>query len=268
VATPLPAPIGIGRTAEVFLGESAGTVVKLLRLGFDPADLTAEAAKAAAAVAAGAPAPAVHGLVELAGRPGLVMDRVEGASMLARVIDRPHRVRRFGASLGSTHARILACRPTDLPSVADRLGGAIDRAELPTAIREPALGALADLPDGDALLHGDLHPDNVFGSPDDPVVIDWVDASVGDPAADVARTVWLLSADAIPLDQPRRRLAVALVGLLRRSYLQSVTGAIGLTGSEIDRWRLPVLAARVAEGIEHEREPLLAELARLAGSYG
>jgi len=44
--------------------------------------------------------------------------------------------------------------------------------------------ALRELPDGEALCHGDFHPRNVIVDGDELTIIDWVDASSGPPAAD------------------------------------------------------------------------------------
>ena len=52
--------------------------------------------------------------------------------------------------------------------------------------------ALAALPDGNRVLHGDFHPLNVFVGDAD-TVIDWVDATSGPAAADLARSAWLTS---------------------------------------------------------------------------
>jgi hypothetical protein len=54
------APLGVGRTAEVFALD-AERVVKLLYPGFDPAGLRTEAMNTQAAHDAGVPAPATHG---------------------------------------------------------------------------------------------------------------------------------------------------------------------------------------------------------------
>ena len=51
----------------------------------------------------------------------------------------------------------------------------------------------APLGEGDALLHLDLHPENVILTPRGPVVIDWPNAARGPGAADVAHT-WIVLA--------------------------------------------------------------------------
>jgi tRNA A-37 threonylcarbamoyl transferase component Bud32 len=45
--------------------------------------------------------------------------------------------------------------------------------------------------EGAALLHRDLHPENVILSPNGPVVVDWTNAAAGEPALDVA-LVWVI----------------------------------------------------------------------------
>ena len=50
------------------------------------------------------------------------------------------------------------------------------------------LEAIAEMPDGDRLCHGDFHPLNILGDTADPLIIDWPDARRGEPAADVCRS--------------------------------------------------------------------------------
>lgn len=66
-----------------------------------------------------------------------------------------------------------------------RLHGALHEIDAP-----PGLAALGS---GNRLLHLDLHPDNVMLSRAGPVVIDWTNARVGDPAVDVALS-WVILA--------------------------------------------------------------------------
>ena len=113
-----------------------------------------EARVMAHARASGYPVPAVHEV-----RPdGLVLERIAGPTMLADLRRRPWRLR--------AHARLLA-------GLHERLH------EIPW--------------EGGALVHLDLHPDNVLLSPAGPVVLDWTNARVGEPALDVALTWTILS---------------------------------------------------------------------------
>lgn len=251
-----------GRTAEVFdVGD--GRVLKLLRPGVSERLLDLEASKTAAAHAAGAPAPAVYERRVVDGRAGIEMERVEGRMMLDEIRRAPWTAGRWGRRLADLHADLTARTSTDLPNAKDRLATIIDTTDLPVRHRVAAKDALLSLPDGDRVLHGDFHPLNVMVHDGTFTVIDWVDASRGSPAADVARTAWLMSPVAIPPDTPMRPIIRFVGGFVRRAYLRRIPRIA--EPSEVAAWRLPVVAARIAERIEYEDEAMRAEVARLAG---
>ena len=128
-------------------------VFRRYREGGDP---EREATVMRAAAEAGVPVPEV-----LEVRPdGLVMERVDGPTMLAAIEARPWRFAAYARQLGELHRRIL---DTPAPAGLEQRWG-----------------------DGDRLLHMDMHPLNVIVGERGPVVIDWTNACAGDPAADVA----------------------------------------------------------------------------------
>jgi len=259
-------PIGEGRTAEVYdLGD--GHVLKLLREGLPVGWLEAEADKTASVHRAGAPAPGVHGPREVGLRVGYIFDKAPGKKLLIRIKRSPQRIRKWGRIMGDIHASILDCGCADLPDVKEVLAWKIVRAEaLSSKEKATARDALTRLPDGRKVLHGDFHPDNVFLDGDTATVIDWVDACCGDPAADIARTMWLLSPPVIPRDLMGRRTAKLLGDAARSAYLGRILPAARRSRSDIRAWQLPVVAARLSESIESEEKVLVREVRRLIGS--
>jgi thiamine kinase len=242
-----------------------GRVVKLLLPGFDSGMLDAEGLKTQAAHDAGLPAPATHGSMAIGDRVGHVFDRVDGRLMVDEITARPVGYRRQAGVLAGAHAALHAGSTSRLPPIKEKLAAQIDEAApLDERLRRVAKDRLLSLADGDQILHGDFHPGNVVLTSDGPVVIDWLDASRGDPAADIARTSWLLSGAAIEPGTPRRGLLTTFVGLFRRRYLRVYHRTTGLDRASVARWRLPVLAARLSEGVEHETERLVAEVRSLA----
>jgi aminoglycoside phosphotransferase (APT) family kinase protein len=257
--------IGEGRTAEVYdLG--GGRVVKLLREGLPKGWLDAEADKTAAVHRAGAPAPGVHGPMEAGLRIGYIFDKAAGKSLLARMQRSPQRVRRLARRLGEIHGRVLHCGCADLPDVKEVLAWKIVRADaLSSREKAVARDALTRLPDGSKVLHGDFHPGNVYVTREKATVIDWVDASCGDPAADIARAMWLLSPAVVPPEMLGRRPARMLANTARRAYSATILPLAGRTQADVRDWRLPVLAGRLSEGISHEEDALVQEVRRLIG---
>lgn len=256
--------LATGRTAEVFAhGEDA--VAKVLLPGFDGGELNAEERIARIVAGAGAPAPAPLGRIEHEGRPGVLFERVHGDVMVDRMARRPLRSHHEAAELGRLHAAIHAATAPDLPPVRDRLADRIDATGgvLSYSIRDAAKQRLRVLDDGDRLLHGDLHPGNVIVGPDGPVAIDWVDAAVGPPEPDVVRTLWLLSPTAVPPSM-RRPGVRFVVDRARHRYQAAYEAATGLDRTRLAPWRLPVLAARLAEGIAHEEDALAGAVRALA----
>jgi Ser/Thr protein kinase RdoA (MazF antagonist) len=255
--------IGVGRTAEVYAVDSH-TVAKVMLPGFDPRMLELEVLKTQAAHDAGVNAPATHGEYSFGGRPGHLFDQIDGHEMLEDLQRRPWAYRSYASMLARLHAGMHTRRSTELPPVKDLLAAKIDAAEpLDESTRLIAKDMLLALDDGHAVLHGDFHPGNVIVSSDGPVVIDWLDASRGPAEADVARTLALLSPAGIPLDTPRRPLLTRFVNAFRRRYTAAYLEAGSVDAAGISAWRVPVIAGRLSEGIEHEIEPILSELARL-----
>jgi aminoglycoside phosphotransferase (APT) family kinase protein len=124
------------------------------------------------------------------------------------------------------------------------------------------LALLDDLPLGDRLCHGDLHPGNMLGSVSAPVVIDWGDAARGDPTADVARTVVMLRFGR-PLPGtmgPLTRLVGVGRSIIRRSYLATYRRTTPIDDALLSRWQLVRAAARLAEPVPDEHPHLLALL--------
>lgn len=132
-----------------------------------PADRVATATNTA--WAAGVPTPRVL----CANGPDLVLERVDGPTMLAQMTDDTLPMTDAMTLLAELHRRTHQVRRTpgedDLPRV---LGG-------------------------DTLIHLDLHPNNVLMSPSGPQLIDWENACWGPPGLDIAVTAVILACYAL-----------------------------------------------------------------------
>jgi Ser/Thr protein kinase RdoA (MazF antagonist) len=201
--------------------------------------------------------PAFYDFVTVDGRPGAIVDRIDGEDLMTMLGDRPWRVRSVGLISGALHARVHELNaPGELPSLKDELNARLHSPLVPQVIQDTALANLALLPDGDRLCHGDYHPGNVLTARDGHLVIDWTRAARGDPAADVAATRLLLTAGTVPRDAPFlvRRLDKFGRRLLLDTYERGYRRGQQLDADMVERWGRVCIAARLADDIENERE--------------
>lgn len=239
--------LGAGKVAETF--EYGEHVLKLYR---DPAARSTALAEAAILSIVGdhgLPVPAVFAAGQYRGRWGLVMSRAPGrtladlglgdAALAPAVLDAMVRLQL------RVHAETeLRLHPLKL-RLADRLRAA---PHIGDALRQRLLERLQTLPDGNRLCHGDFHPFNLMGTPEDALIVDWPDATAGPPAADACRSYLLMLQGAARFAEP---------------YLERYATASGTSRENILAW-LPVLAAaRLCENVPEEEARLL-ELAESA----
>ncbi|EJJ29037.1 phosphotransferase family protein, partial [Rhizobium sp. CF142] len=172
--------LGAGKEAEVF--EHGTLALKLYRTGRPKAPAFREAANLAIAEKLSLPAPRIHVVGDYHGRWGLLMDRAPDFSFADEMTPEPP----LSAikDMAELQLRLHHEPGTGLPSLKARLSANIEHTEdLPHGLRERLLFALDALPDEDKVCHGDFHPWNILGSGPDVMIIDWLDACSGSPAA-------------------------------------------------------------------------------------
>jgi len=247
-----------GRTAEVFAWKN-GQVLKLFLEKY-PAEYVAYEARVTGAIhKAGLPAPAVGGVVEVEGRQGIILERLDGPSMLQVLRSRPWRIGQLGRTQAELHAAIHSCEMPELPSLRENLRGAIQaQADLPNETKGAVLNHLEQLPDGNTLCHGDFHPDNILMSSRGPVVIDWANPRRGDPLADVASSSLLLRLAPLPQFMAEKWMINMLRAWFHSAYLKRYLELRPFSRDRISAWELPLVASRLADNIPDEREIILA----------
>jgi aminoglycoside phosphotransferase (APT) family kinase protein len=233
--------LGSGKVAEVF--EYGPMVVKLYRSAVPKRAAFAEAAILALAESMGLPVPAVHGVRRIGDRWGLMMDRADGASFADAVGRQRDMMPGYLKAMALLHARVHSHSVTQLASLKAKLAAAIRQA---TILGEPRrrrlLSRLAALPEGDRLCHGDFHPFNILGPIGQEILVDWMDASRGDPAADVCRSYVLI-----------RHVAPEIAS----AYVDAYAEVSGESRERILGWLPFVAAARLEEGVPSEVDSLI-----------
>jgi aminoglycoside phosphotransferase (APT) family kinase protein len=256
--------IARGRTAEVLAWQD-GQVLKLFYDWVSANAIEREVRAARIVSATDLPTPKLLGEVTLDGRRGLVFEQVTGRSMLTTLGSRPWRCVHFARQFAELHARIHQQAVTELPSLKERLESIIKGMDsLPGEVRTAALARLTSLPEGGMLCHLDFHPDQVMLTASVPVVIDWMNARAGQPAADVAYTLIMLRIGNVPdTGWVKQRLTNLLRGIFTRTYLRHYLKVNpSVTRAEIDAWTPLAIIARIADGVPGEKDRLLEMLGK------
>jgi tRNA A-37 threonylcarbamoyl transferase component Bud32 len=202
-----------GRACDVFeYGD--GAVLRRYRAG-EPCDTDREAAVMRGAAAGGVPVPAVLDVHPDA----LVLERIDGPTMLEEIERRPWRFASFARELGRIHRKLLDA----------------------------------------GVAHGDFHPLNVILSQAGPVVIDWSNGSEGDPLADVAFSQVILATSDADFPRWLEWISRAVRRRFVAAYLRGVGERPGpelLAAAAARRLRDPHLRERELESVRELRRRL------------
>jgi len=251
--------IAEGRDAEIFEWEQ-GTVLRLMREPDTADEIAAEVLALQALRDAGVSVPAPHEQITVRGRPGLVMDRIDGPDLLTVIARQPWKVYSVGMATGRVHAEMHAVRaPRELPSLKESLAERLESDRIPDDARDYAREVLAELGEGDRVCHGDFHPGNLLVQGSTYFVIDWTGAARGDPAADCARTRMMFALGALAPGSPLRLRLLAGFGrqVLVAAYRKGYRARRVIDDPLVRRWQIPVAAARLVDDIAEERPGLL-----------
>jgi aminoglycoside phosphotransferase (APT) family kinase protein len=263
--TPSPArvrdlkKVGEGRQAELFVW--AEGVVKLSRSSRDRSSAQLEAMAMYSLQATGIPLPRIFGTVTIEQRPGIVMERLAGTDQFSLLERKPWLFWTAAKKLAQLHAQIHSMvAPEQLQSLKPSIRREIESSDsMPYESKHLALASLDHLPDGAAVCHWDFHPGNVIETTDGSKVVDWSNLRRGAALADVARTLLIIRAGALPPGTPF--LARKLIGFGRSvlgwRYLHEYRRLRPFHDRDLQPWSLVSVASRLSYGIAEERGHLL-----------
>jgi aminoglycoside phosphotransferase (APT) family kinase protein len=228
-----------------------GAVIKVPHPSTPTDWILAEADYSDAVHAVGAPVPRLLGVERIDGRPASVWEHIDGVSMWQQIVDRPELSGEFGRALADIQLDLFELvPPVTLPSQRDRL---VSKIRVSAATVDASLSRALDVLPASAgasrLCHGDLHPSNVILAANGPVIVDWFDASRGDPIADVARTNVTLLGDGAAAPRHLPGSDGRMLARLTDAYLARLRARLDIDDDLLARWQAVQAVARVSEGV-------------------
>lgn len=243
--------IGSGFTAQIYEWGN-NQVLKLYNQGFPNELIVREANKTRLLHSAGINVPEAGDLVEINGRLGLPMEKINGETMQELIIQKPWRMFHYWRMLVELQIKLFEIESIQgLPPQRKFIKDTIQNtAKLQPTMKAALLDSLEKLPDGNSIIHYDLYPANILITANGPFIIDWMGAFKGNPLADVART-WIAFSGLLSPEFPKEYVPVAwyirplhrqVTKLSLKHYLQHYFKLRPGGEEEFEAWK-PIMAA-------------------------
>ncbi len=237
--------IGVGRTAEVFDYDD-GKVVKLFYENISDEEVNLEYSNNKILESLHIPSAKCFGIITYNNRKGLIMEKLNGLSMMKAMEAKPMSSMSFAVPLAQTHYELHKPIHVKLPGNKEQLFTKIASAGmLSNSTKNKLYSYINSLKDEAVLCHGDYHPENVFIADDRLIVFDWSTATIGNRFSDVAHTNLLLRYGVSP--DTKNAIAVFITNKVRNSYadkyLKEYIQLSKCSKNDIYEWEIPVMAA-------------------------
>jgi uncharacterized protein (TIGR02172 family) len=270
--------IGEGACSEVFeWGQDK--VIKLAKPNTDKRAITRELENTRIVWEHGLPSPRPFDYDEVLGRPGAIFERINGESLQSRIIKHlmlgttpdewGKNENNFMRLTAQALHKVHQCSNLNLPSQRSKIIYSIKNTPyLQEAEKTAALDLLERLPAKHQLCHGDPNPGNILIHDGSPILIDWNDASIGNPEADLAEFINVFRHVVLQHFLPQLpNHAISYFDSIRETiidrFVEEYAELSGITYAEVESWLVPIGIRRLSADIcEEERLALLQDIRR------
>lgn len=243
--------MGVGNTAEVYLWEEK-EILKLFYKDVHESIIEKEFLASQEVQNLGLPTPKVGDKTSYQNRTGIIYEKIDGVTLTEQLAKDPMNVGKEARKFAELHFHIHCVKSSALSDIHEILNSHINRCNRLTLEQKEKIAMYTEkLPTNQTVCHMDFHPDNILISKQGPIVIDWMTAGCGNPFADVARTVIILKHAHLPasIPEPVKQGIMVLRHAFCEEYVKEYLTLSKGTWKDIESWFLPIMAARLIEGI-------------------
>lgn len=262
--------IGEGGTSEVFEWEDNSKIIKLAKPKTNISDIRREYKNNYIAWNLGVSVPQPIEIVEVDNRPGIIFERIDGVTVKERLFKSLiEKVNIPEHPINLSDVRNTARLLSEIHEL-DHIGLRPQRELLKWKIlrrdylteeeKKSVIEVLDNLPLKQQICHGDPNPNNLIVRNDELVLIDWNDATSGNPESDVAEFIVMIKFAILPPDTPNSIVGIfdSIRETIIEVFINEYTHRTGITYDEIDPWILPIAAHKLyADAISEEEKLLL-----------
>lgn len=205
--------------------------------------------------------PEVYEYLKIEGRPSIIMERLNGDTMLADMRKKPFHILKQAQKLAELHMQVSdSAEGLGMVSINDRADYLIPKAEmLDQELKKFVLSILAEMPRGNHICHGDFHPGNIIMDGSRYYVIDWFGATSGEKLSDIAHTYLLLrNTPSMPgISSFQNFITGCCAGIISGRYISACKRLYPFDWGELSKWMVVRAAERVYYGMPSEKEALI-----------
>jgi hypothetical protein len=188
------------------------------------------------------------------------VEKICGDSMLAFIKNYPLRLLQEAFLLAQLHLETSKTK-VNLPlhSAKERAKFLVHKSTLLSTEMKGFIDSFIDeLPEGEAICHGDFHPGNILKSNGENYIIDWFGAYQGDILSDVAHSYLVMkNVPVIPGLSKAQHMFMKIAGnLLANQYLGAFYRIHRFNWSEFSKWLVVKAAERSFYGLPSEKTAL------------
>lgn len=138
--------------------------------------------------------PKIHEVTTIDGKWAIVSEFIKGKTLLQMINEDNSKVDEYLEMLINIQNNMNSKKSPLLTKLNDKAKRLITLANLDNDLKERLIDKLNNIPEGDAICHGDFGPSNIILSENNiPYIIDWSHATQGNPLLDCAKTYLMLN---------------------------------------------------------------------------
>lgn len=253
--------IGQGNTAEIYRLDD-NKILKLFRHGISKEIIEREYRNGSYIQKKLDCIPKVYDMVEINDRLGIIYEEIKGTDMLKVMLTSLWKINDYAKKLAHYHLDLQIPIIYNICTVKEKLEEDVNAVDvLSNENKQIVRKYLMQLPEGDELCHFDFHPGNIMITDNKAVFIDWMTACRGDACADVARTCIMLKyGEVAQAPWVMRKLFSFFQHHIYKIYIKEYLMISKRNIEDINRWELPVAAARLREWLSENEKRVLVQL--------